>query len=201
MSKENLFVFVVFTTRRTRAGESPVTLAVIKLGYRILRAVSDIELVPNSRDFKLSSKRVVKELLRVNEQRPILRGLIRWVGFRQVQVFYDRDARHAGRTHFPVLRWKVISNFFDSALISFLDVPLKIAFVLGFLVSLVAIFGMKPLGWNLPGWSAIMATMLVLGGLQLLTIGALGLYINAIFRETRWRPNYIVKDTFGFDER
>jgi len=199
-------VEVVYTTRRSRAGEGALKLAITRLGYRILRTTSDIKLVPNSGDFKLLSRRVVNELLKMNEQKPFIRGMVTWVGFKQVQVEYDREARHAGDTHFPVLGWKVISNFLDSALISFSDVPLKIALLLGFVVSvgaflwLIGVFDMKLLGYTLGGWAAIMATMLVLGGVQLLTIGVLGLYINAIFRETRQRPPYIVKDTFGFDE-
>ena len=168
--------------------------------------MSDIELVPNSGDFKLLSRRVVNELLKLNEHKPFVRGMITWVGFKQVQVFYDRDARHAGETHYPVLGWRVISNFLDSALISFSDVPLKIALLLGFVVSIgaffwiIGVFVMRFLGYTVGGWAAMMTTMLVLGGVQLLTIGVLGLYINAIFRETRNRPSYIVKDTFGFDE-
>lgn len=200
-------VEVVYTTRKSRAGEGALKMAITRLGYKILHKTSDIKLVPDSGDFKLLSRRVVNELLKMDEAKPFVRGMVTWVGFKQVQVFYDREARHAGDTHYPILGWRVISNFLDSALISFSDVPLKIALFLGFLVSagafayLVGIFVMKFLGWNLPGWSAIMATMLVLGGVQLLTIGVLGLYINAIFRETRHRPNYIVKDTFGFDEQ
>ncbi|MEI8064261.1 MAG: glycosyltransferase family 2 protein [Verrucomicrobiota bacterium] len=203
--RADLEVEVVYTTRRTRAGESSLKLLLTRLGYRILHTVSDIELVPNSGDFKLLSRRVVNELLKLNEQKPFVRGMITWVGFKQVQVFYDRDARHAGETHYPVLGWRVISNFLDSALISFSDVPLKIALLLGFIVSvgafiwLIGVFVMRVFGYTVGGWAAIMTTMLVLGGVQLLTIGMLGLYINAIFRETRHRPTYIVKDTFGFD--
>ncbi len=203
--RADLEVEVVYTTRRTRAGESSFKLLLTRLGYRILHTVSDIELVPNSGDFKLLSRRVVNELLKLNEQKPFVRGMITWVGFKQVQVFYDRDARHAGETHYPVLGWRVISNFLDSALISFSDVPLKIALLLGFIVSmgafiwLIGVFVMRVFGYTVGGWAAIMTTMLVLGGVQLLTIGMLGLYINAIFRETRHRPTYIVKDTFGFD--
>jgi len=199
-------VEVVYTTRRSRAGEGPLKMVITRLGYRILHATSDIKLVPDSGDFKLLSRRVVNELLKMDEAKPFVRGMVTWVGFKQVQVLYDREARHAGETHYPILGWRVISNFLDSALISFSDVPLKIALLLGFIVSggaflwLIGVFVMKVLGYTLGGWAAIMATMLVLGGVQLLTIGVLGLYINAIFRETRQRPNYIVKDTFGFDE-
>lgn len=204
--QEDPEVEVVYTTRRSRAGESAWKLAITRLGYRILHATSDIKLVPDSGDFKLLSRRVVNELLKMQESKPFVRGMVTWVGFKQVQVLYDREARHAGQTHYPVLGWRVISNFLDSALISFSDVPLKIALFLGFFVSvgaflwLIGVFVMKFLGYTLGGWAAIMSTMLVLGGVQLLTIGVLGLYINAIFRETRQRPHYIVKDTFGFDD-
>ena len=100
----------------------------------------------------------------------------------------------------------MISNFLDSALISFSDVPLKISLLLGFLVSfgafgyLMIIFLMKFMHWSIPGWAAIMATMLLLGGIQLFTLGMLGLYINSIFIESKRRPNYIVESTFGFPE-
>jgi len=98
----------------------------------------------------------------------------------------------------------VINYFLDSALISFSDVPLKIALFLGFIVStgaflwLIGVFIMKFTGYTIGGWAAIMATVLVLGGVQLLTIGVLGLYINAIYHESRRRPHCIIKDTFGF---
>lgn len=100
---------------------------------------------------------------------------------------------------------QVINYFLDSALISFSDVPLKIALILGFLVSfgafgwLVGVVVMKIFHLAVHGWAAMMVTMLMLGGVQLMTIGVLGLYINAIYRETRHRPMYIVKDTIGFD--
>lgn len=200
-------VDVVYTTRRTRAGETAGKLWLTRLGYRILHAVADIHLPSNSGDFKLLSRRVVNELVRLDEQKPFVRGLISWVGFKQEQVFYDRDARYGGLTHFPIYGWKVISNFLDSALISFSDAPLKIALIAGFIVCigaflwLIGVFVMKFLGYTIGGWAAIMATMLVLGGVQLLTLGVLGLYINAIYREARNRPNYIIKDTFGFDDK
>ncbi len=148
---------------------------------------------------------MVNELVKLEERQPFVRGMITWVGFKQVQVFYERESRFAGRSHFPVLGWKVISNFLDSALISFSDVPLKIALFVGFAVSfgaflwLIGVFLMKFLGYTIGGWAAIMATMLVLGGVQLLTIGVMGLYVNAIYRETRQRPAYIIKETIGFD--
>lgn len=198
---------VIHTRRASRAGESKIKLFMTKIGYSILHKVSHIAIQPEVGDFKLLSRRAVNQLVRFKEHRPFTRGLVNWIGFNQTTITYHREERFAGETKFPVFSWGVISNFLDSALISFSDVPLKISLLLGFLVSfgafgyLVVIFIMKYLNWSLPGWSAIMATMLMLGGIQLFTLGMLGLYINAIFIESKKRPNYIIESTFGFDSQ
>lgn len=198
---------VVHTKRASRAGESRIKLFITKIGYAILRKVSNITIQPEVGDFKLLSRRAVNQLIRFREHRPFTRGLVNWIGFNQTTISYNREERFAGETKFPVFSWGVISNFLDSALISFSDVPLKLSLLTGFLVSfgafcyLIMIFVMKYLNWSLPGWSAIMATMLMLGGIQLFTLGMLGLYINSIFIESKKRPNYIIASTFGFDRQ
>lgn len=198
-------VEVVYTRRLSRAGEHPIKMAITRLGYKFLELSSNVEVVQNAGDYRLLSRRVVNELVRFQEKKPYFRGLVTWIGFKQVEVTYDRDARFAGDTKRPVYSLQVINYFLDSALISFSDVPLKIALILGFLVSfgafgwLVGVVVMKIFHLAVPGWAAMMVTMLMLGGVQLMTIGVLGLYINAIYRETRHRPMYIVKDTIGFD--
>ncbi|PJE68598.1 glycosyl transferase, partial [Candidatus Shapirobacteria bacterium CG10_big_fil_rev_8_21_14_0_10_38_8] len=202
--KESQDTEIVNTVRITRAGEHPIKLWLTKVGYFLLKSVSDIKITPNAGDFKLLSRKAVNELIKLEEEKPFIRGLVSLVGFKQAQVFYHRDARWGGKTKFPIYSRKVIDNFLESALISFSDAPLKISLLLGFLVSMGAflylaiIFIMKLFNLNLPGWSAIMATMFFLGGIQLLTIGVLGLYIGAIYRQTRNRPNYIIKSLVGF---
>lgn len=189
---------VVYTTRLSRKGESWFKLKLTALGYWILNTFSAIDVPPNSGDFKLLSRRVVSELLRLKEHKPFMRGLVTWVGFKQVQFFYDRDPRAAGETHFPIFSRRVIYNFLDSALISFSDAPLKAALAMGVLVTLGAsllfiwIIVQKAMGWALPGWSAIMATMLVLGGIQLMVTGVMGLYLHTIYIQVKGRPLYIV---------
>jgi len=196
---------IVNTVRISRAGEHPIKLWLTKVGYFLLRWASDIKITPDAGDFKLLSRRAVNELIKLEEEKPFVRGFVSWIGFKQAEVFYHRDARWGGKTKFPIYSRKVIDNFLESALISFSDAPLKISLLLGFLVSmgafsyLAAIFVMKLFNLNLPGWSAIMATILFLGGVQLLTIGVLGLYVGAIYRQTRNRPNYIIKNLLGFD--
>lgn len=197
-------VGVVHTVRTNRAGESRVKLGITHLGYRILHMSSSIKLPMQAGDFKLLSREVVDHLIAMKEKRPFLRGLVCWVGFKQKTVSYAREARAGGATKFPVISFKVINNFFDSALISFSDAPLRLATVAGLVVSVMALSYIvwvlieKYRGHNLPGWSAVMTAVLFLGGTQLLCTGLQGLYISSIFQESKRRPNYIVKDTFGF---
>jgi polyisoprenyl-phosphate glycosyltransferase len=193
---------VVYTTRRSRKGEHWLKMAITKFGYRFINAISDIELQVDSGDFKLLSRRATDLLLQFKEDKPYIRGLVSWLGFKQVQVVYDREARFDGRenTKMRVLSKRVIYYWLDRALISFSDAPLKIMLILGAVISFFSItyifvvIVQKILGYTVPGWSAIMSAILLLGGVQLLTIGAVGLYIGAIFRESKRRPQYIVKD-------
>jgi dolichol-phosphate mannosyltransferase len=192
---------IVYTTRTDRLGEHPLKLLITRCAYRVIAAISSINLPINSGDFKLLSRRAVSEILRLKEKKPYLRGLVSWIGFKQVQVYYRRQPRFDGcdASKFPVTSRKVIYNLLDSALISFSDAPLKAALLLGFLVSgasllyIVVVLVQKLMGWYVPGWPALMASTLLLGGVQLSVMGVLGLYINRIYLESTKRPNYIVK--------
>jgi dolichol-phosphate mannosyltransferase len=199
-------VDVVHTKRLSRAGESKIKLWITNIGYFVLRKVSNIHIEPNVGDFKLVSRRTVNELLKLGEKNPFVRGLVNWIGFKQTTIHYHREARFAGETKHPVYSWKVIKHFLDHALISFSDIPLKVSLFIGFFISfgafcyLVIVLIMSLLSLPVPGWAAIIATVLILGGIQLFAIGVLGLYINAVFLEAKNRPNYIVDNTYGFDE-
>jgi polyisoprenyl-phosphate glycosyltransferase len=190
---------VVYTTRRSCQGETWIKLQVTKFGYWLLRTFSSIDIPYNSGDFKLLSRRVVQEILRLKEQKPFMRGLVTWVGFKQVQLMYDRDPRARGASHFPVFSKHVLYYFMDTALISFSDAPLKAALGLGLLMTLVScgmliwIFIQKMMGMALPGWSAVMVSIFVLGGMQLFVLGVLGLYIHTIYLQVKARPLYIVE--------
>ncbi len=189
---------VVYTTRKSRQGETWIKLKITAAGYWILNKLSSIEVPQNSGDFKLLSRRVVEHVITMKEQKPFMRGLVTWVGFKQVQFFYDRLPRAGGESHFAVFSKHVLYHFLDTALISFSDAPLKLALLMGTLVTggsflmLIWIFIQKAIGWALPGWTAVMATMLVLGGIQLFIMGILGLYIHTIYLEVKGRPLYIV---------
>lgn len=202
-------VEVVYTTRISRAGEHPLKLLITRLGYKLINRISDIKFPENSGDFKLLTRRVVRELLNIKEKKPYLRGLVTWIGFKQAQVFYHRAERHDGRynTKRPAFSGKVIKYALDSAIISFSDAPLKAILLLGFLISMVSLIYIgvvivqKIMGWYVPGWPALMAAILFLGGVQLLMLGILGLYVNIIFLNTKRRPDYIIKSVLAPDER
>lgn len=193
---------VVYTTRTRRDGEHWLKMLVTKLGYRFINSISEIELQIDSGDFKLLSRRVVDNLLQLKEDKPYMRGLVSWVGFKQVQVFYERLERFDGRenTKMNVLSRKVIYYWLDRALISFSDAPLKLMLFFGFGLSLVSFFyvlvvlAQKAMGLSVPGWAAIMSAILFLGGVQIMMLGFIGLYIGATFKEVKQRPRYIIKD-------
>lgn len=193
---------VVFTTRTRRDGEHWLKLLVTKIGYRFINAISEINLQVDSGDFKLLSRRAVNHLLQLKEDRPYLRGLVSWIGFKQIQIFYARTGRFDGRqkTKMAVLSTKVINYWIDRALISFSDAPLKLMLFLGFILSalsllyIVVVIIQKIMGLSIPGWTALMSGMLLLGGMQILMLGLIGIYIGAIFREAKNRPRYLIKE-------
>src|SRR3990167_52244 len=195
-------VDVVYTTRTRRHGEHPLKMLVTKIGYRLINMISEIELPIDSGDFKLLSRCVVERLLELKEDKPYLRGLVSWIGYKQTQVFYDRDPRFDGRenTKMRILSREVLYYWLDRALISFSDAPLKVILLLGFVLSSVSIgyiaviIIQKLMGWYVPGWPALMSAVLLLGGIQIMMLGFIGLYVGAIFRETKRRPRYLVKD-------
>lgn len=194
---------VVYTTRTKRRGENFFKLLITKFGYRFIKNISDIDLPIDSGDFKLLSRRVVDEVLNLRESKPYLRGLISYVGFKQTQIFYERETRNDGQqnTKYPVLTKRVIYGYLDRAMISFSDAPLKITFFLGIFLlflSLIYIFFIVYSKFNyivLPGWTAMMVAITFFGSINIILIGILGLYIGSIFNESKKRPSYIIKNT------
>ncbi|MDP2653241.1 MAG: glycosyltransferase family 2 protein [Candidatus Omnitrophota bacterium] len=197
-------VDVVHTVRKSRKGESVTKILLTRLAYWILNRTASIPLPVEAGDFKLLSRRVVDHLTALKEKKPYMRGLVCWVGFQHAYVSYERQPRFAGNTKFPILNPAVINNFLESALISFSSAPLKVAIFTSFLAILadlallVHVFLEKLQGRAIPGWTAIMIAIIFIGSIQLLCMGMMGLYINAIYEESRKRPNYIIESTYGF---
>lgn len=193
---------VVFTTRTKREGESFLKLLITKFGYRFIRKISDIDIPVDSGDFKLLSRKVVNEILKFDERNPFIRGLVSFVGFKQIQIFYERKERNDGadNSKYPVLTKRVLYGYLDRAMISFSDAPLKLIFFLGlFLLALSILFIFyiiyaKLIGILIPGWAAIMVSVIFFGALNIFLLGIAGLYIGSIFVESKRRPLYIIKD-------
>jgi dolichol-phosphate mannosyltransferase len=193
---------VVNMTRSARKGESRFKMCLTTLAYKTINSLSDIPVPENTGDFKLLSRRVVDNLLQLDESDPFMRGLVYWVGFRQDSITYEREARHSGITHFSLLGGGPIKEFIRGVT-SFSVAPLYLSLIIGLastLVSfliLISILIQKALGMNLPGWTAIMSAILFIGGTLHLCLGLTGIYVGKIHLQTRNRPLYIVKQCTG----
>ena len=192
---------VVYAVRRGRAGESRFKLRTASLFYRLFRSLASVELEANSGDFRLFDRRALQALLAMRERSRFLRGMSIWVGFTQDSVPYDRDARYAGKTKFTLGR---MLRFSLDAIASFSYRPLQLATALGFIISAVAfvaipvVIVLKLTGHYLYGFSTVEITMLLLGGIQLITIGMIGEYVGRIFDEVKGRPLYLVRSRQNF---
>ena len=196
---------VVHTVRVQRKGESWTKMVITKIAYRIINSVSDISLMDNAGDFKLLNRRVVDEVVKFQEYQPYTRGLIPWVGFRQETLTYERSARFGGKTKFSLLKSRGPLNEFIKGITAFSSIPLYLSLLLGVVIALAAfvylifILVNKFKGLNLPGWTAIMAVTLLLGGCTLITNGVIGIYIGRIYNNVKGRQSYIVDSTIGFN--
>ena len=194
---------VVHTTRTVRRGENPAKMALTRAAYRMINNMSDITLLENTGDFKLISRRALDEILKLNEFDPFMRGLVSWVGFKQAQVFYERDERFAGETKFSLLRSANPYKEFIRGLTLFSSLPLYFALFAGMLVSILSFLYLffaiiASVLWHGSHVQWIALAMIFLGGTILFTIGILGIYVGKIHRDIKGRPNYIVSDTIGF---
>jgi glycosyltransferase involved in cell wall biosynthesis len=193
---------VVYGVRKARDGETAGKLVTAALFYRLLGAIARISIPPDAGDFRLMSRRVVDQLGQLREKDRFVRGLVSWVGFRQVGLSYHRDARQAGETKYP---YRKMISFALDGIASFSTVPLRLATWLGYATSalaflyLASVFVQKLLGFTVQGWATIMVALLLLGGVQLICLGIMGEYIGRIFTEIKPRPMYVVEETLGND--
>ena len=197
---------VVNTIRTKRLGENPIKMWITKLAYRTINLFTDFELPENAGDFKLLSRRVVNIINTFDERVQFLKGITRWIGFKQENVFYIRDKRYDGKTHYPILSAGPVRAFIDG-IVSFSSLPLYLSLFLGFTVSLLSLCYFFYLaitvfrGLKVDSMIITDITIVTFFGVLFFTIGVLGLYIEKIFDHTRRRPLYIVKDDFGFDKK
>jgi dolichol-phosphate mannosyltransferase len=183
---------VVHTVRTHRRGEHPLKMLATRWAYRVIQLGSAIELPVDAGDFKLLSRAAVDRLLQIRESDPYLRGLVVWLGFTQVFVPYERDARHAGRTHFPFFSknpWKT----FCIGMTSFSFLPIYACWILagaGLVGSFLLLLTSGP----------FMAALAFFWATTLAAVGGVGLYVIRIYKDVRGRPPYIVKSIIGNDD-
>jgi dolichol-phosphate mannosyltransferase len=190
---------VVYGIRKKREAEGKMKLLTAGFFYRLLKRITAIDIPVDVGDFRLMSRRAVDNLQKLREQDRFVRGLVSWIGFRQIGVYYTREQRFAGKTKYP---FRKMLRFALDGITSFSTIPLKAATILGYFTSLLAflyacsVFIQKALGITVQGWATIMVGMLFIGGVQLICIGIIGEYIARIFNETKQRPLYIVEETY-----
>ena len=198
-------VHVVYTVRRSRKGEFFLKTWMTWMGYKILSFISDVEIRCHSGDYRLLSRRVLDHFTQFKEKRPFLRGMVSWVGFKQVPVYYDRKERFAGNSHFPIYGRSVIYNFLY-AIVSFSERPLQFVFWIGLLslplgfLFLLFVLASPLFKIPLPEMSLGFAFMSAIGSVQLFAIGLMSLYVLAIFDQARDRPLYVVESKIGFED-
>ena len=195
---------VAYGVRTLRRGETWFKRATARAFYRVIHRMSEVRIPQQAGDFRLMDRRVVDALRRLPEQDRYLRGMVSWVGFRQVPIPFERQPRAAGETKYPLAK---MLRFAIDGILSFSQKPLRIATWLGLFSALLAFTGIVwvlvvRLWWGqwVEGWASLLTAVLFLGGIQLICIGILGEYVGRIYREVKGRPLYIVADTVGFEE-
>jgi polyisoprenyl-phosphate glycosyltransferase len=196
---------VVYAQRRSRDGETLPKRIVAALGYRALSRIAEVEIPPNTGEFRLMSRRVVDYVCALQESHGFLRGLVGLVGFRQTGVLYDREARTAGSSKYNRFLGSVVIGL--NGIVGFSRYPLQVISLLGIVLSMLAFllalayFILKVSGYPFPlGNPTIVIIVAFFSGIQMLSLGVMGEYVGRIYDEVRRRPKYIVESRRGFPE-
>ena len=194
---------VVLPQRRARTGEPWLKKLVASSGYKVINKIADVKIPPNTGDFRLMTRRVILEVVKLKESHGFLRGMVAVVGFKQCLIPFDRPARFAGETNY--------NRFFGSLRIGFNGIfcfstyALTLSTQLGFITAMASFLiamtylVMKLAGFPFPlGNPTMVILILFMGGIQLISVGILGEYIGRIYEEVRSRPKFIVDRAEGF---
>jgi glycosyltransferase involved in cell wall biosynthesis len=196
---------VVFAQRRSRQGETLVKRMVAALGYRVIRRTAEVDIPPDTGDFRLMSRRVVEHVVALDEAHGFLRGLVAVVGFRQTSVLYDRDLRAGGANKYN--RFLGSLRIGLNGIIGFSRYPLHLISLVGLVLSFLAVtlafvyLILKLAGVAFPtGNPTIVIIVSLFSGIQLLSLGVMGEYVGRIYDEVKRRPKWIVESSYGFEE-
>ena len=196
---------VVYAQRRSRAGETLPKRIVARVGYKVINRIAEVEIPPNTGDFRLMSRRVVDNVVALKEGHGFLRGLVGLVGFAQTSIPYDRDPRAAGTSKYNKSFGSLAIGL--NGVIGFSRYPLQLISVFGVVFSVLAFvvaivyLGLKLGGVAFPiGNPTVVIVVAFFSGIQLLSLGVMGEYVGRIYDETRQRPKFIIESRYGFDE-
>jgi dolichol-phosphate mannosyltransferase len=191
---------VVYAVRRARAGESVGKKLSAALFYRLLAALTDTHIPLDTGDFRLISRRALDAFLAMPEQARFIRGMVAWVGFRQVPLVYDRAERHAGETNYPFS--KMLALALD-AITGFSTKPLRFASHAGLALTgaSLIILAFITVSWlrgaTIAGWASMMFVIVGIGAAQMFVLGMIGEYLGRLYMESKHRPLYIIADVVG----
>ncbi len=172
--------------------------ATSKLYYKLINLLSDVKIEPASSDFRLMNRKAVEAFLRFREKNRFTRGLISWMGFRQTIVEYDASERFSGKSKYTVRK---MLGFGMDGITSFSSKPLRVTYYIGFVIVILGLFyALYAIvqhfrGATVPGWTSILVSVLIIGGVQLLSLGIIGEYIARIYNEAKGRPVYFIRET------
>jgi glycosyltransferase involved in cell wall biosynthesis len=193
---------VVYAQRRTRAGETLAKRVVSVIGYRVIKRIADVDIPPNTGDFRLMSRRVVENVVALREEHGFLRGLVALVGFRQTSVLYDRDPRASGTGKYNRFLGSLVIGM--NGIVGFSRYPLHLISIGGVLLSGFAVFlgvlylALKIAGVPFPtGNPTIVFLVCLFSGIQLLSLGVMAEYVGRIYDEVKRRPRFILESSHG----
>ena len=197
---------VVYGVRASRQGETWFKLTTAKLFYRLIHRITSIDIPLDTGDFRLMDRRVINSLRGMNERNRFLRGMVPWVGFRQIGVEYAREARYAGEAKFTSV--KKMLPFAVDAITSFSYFPLQLATILCFVIATISVVAIlcvvlvRLLGPHEPllGQATTLVAVLFLGSVQLISLGIIGEYLGRIYDEVKGRPLYLIEQSWGLTE-
>lgn len=194
---------VIFARRSSRASDEISKRLTARLFYRLHNLIADIGIPEDTGDFRLLDRRVVEALKALPERTRFMKGLFAWVGFKQIGIDYPRQPRSSGASKW---RYGKLWNFALDGITAASTLPIRIWTYIGFLVALPAalyavwlVFHTLVFGIDVPGYASLMVAVLLLGAVNIIATGILGEYVGRIYTETRLRPLYLVRETYGLN--
>jgi glycosyltransferase involved in cell wall biosynthesis len=195
---------IINTLREETADSSAFKRISSNWFYKLINKLSDIHIEQSAADFRLMNRKTIDAFLQIKEKDRFTRGLISWMGFRQTSISYSAPARFSGKSKYSITK---MFRFAADGITSFSARPLRISFFAGlsssFIGLLYAIFAVIKyfMKETIPGWTSILVCILIIGGIQLISIGIIGEYLARVFNEAKNRPLYLIKTYTTKDEK